>query len=353
MSKLKIGTIGAGQIASDHISSIIRHKEAEIIAIADPSINRANELAKQFSISKVYSSTEEILKNKNIDAVTIAVPNKFHADYSIAALNAGKHVMLDKPFALNINEAEAVVKAAKTNNKVLMVGMNQRFSPESQIIKSLVDAGKLGEIYHAKACWRRRSGSPKFGTWFCHKEESGGGAMLDIGVHMLDLTMYLMNNFKPFSVFGSVYTKICNRGKGEGSWGKSDKIDPIFDVDDFATALIKFENGATISLDASWALHQPESDVCNVQLFGDEGGAVARPIAKFYKYSETYENGYDIFEMGKGNLRYPHCNRIINWIDSILGIDELCCKPEQSLAVQKILDGIYESSKTGREIIIK
>jgi predicted dehydrogenase len=353
MKKIKVGVIGAGQISDDHLSGIKLSEYAEAIAIADPSEKRAKAAAEKHELNKIYSSAEELLSNNDIDAVTIAVPNKFHAPIAIAALNAGKHVMLDKPFALNIKEAKSVIATAEKNKKIFGLGMNQRFTRNSQIIKKLTEGNILGEIYHGKACWFRRSGSPSFGTWFCRKDIAGGGAMLDIGVHMLDLCMYLMDNFKPVSVFGNTYTKLCNRGIGEGGWGISDKGEQIFDVDDFSTALIKFENGATVSLDASWALHQEENDKCNVQLYGTTGGATARPAAKLFRFSKEFCGDYESIEIENAVLRYPHCNRVVNWIDAIVGEDELCAKTEKILAVQKILDAIYISSETGSEVKIK
>lgn len=158
-----------------------------------------------------------------------------------------------------------------------MVGMNQRFEHHAQLIKSLIERGDLGEIYHAKAYYRRRTVASKFGTWFCRKDMAGGGTMLDIGIHIIDLALYLMNNWETTTVLASVYTKFDNRGIGEGKWGKSERGKMIFDVDDFGTALIRFKNGATLQLDASWVLHQEASTRHNVELFGTEAGATIEP----------------------------------------------------------------------------
>ena len=352
MQKIKIGIIGAGQIAPLHVKDINQHKQAESIAVADPSQERVKAMADKCNISKTYFSAEELLKDTDIDAVSIAVPNKFHAPLAIAALEAGKHVMLEKPFALNIDQANQVAAVAQKSGKIFTLGMNMRFDHNHQIIKALIENNQLGDIYHAKACWLRRSGIPGMGTWFCHKVESGGGALLDIGVHMLDVSLYLMDNFKPVSVSGAVYTEFGNRGLGEGGWGMSDKGEKIFNVDDFATALIKFTNGATMSLDVSWAIHRETPNKNTLEFYGTEAGVSVLPEPKIFSFSKEKEGEYEVADPKDVEVKYPQGNRFTNWIDTILGKDELCCTLEQALTVQKILDAIYLSSETGKEVYI-
>lgn len=166
---------------------------------------------------------EELLADKEVDAVYVAVPNKFHAPLACQTLAAGKHVILDKPMALSHAQALQVAKAAEQSGKTFFLGMNQRFTEGAQQIRSLVEAGVLGEIYHAKAYWIRREGIPRLGTWFGNKEVAGAGSLFDIGVHFLDLCLHLLGNFNPVSVFGASYTKFGNRGLGEGGWGLSDR----------------------------------------------------------------------------------------------------------------------------------
>ena len=234
---------------------------------------------------------------------------------------------------------------------MIMVGMNQRFRSESQTIRNLAQEGKLGEIYHAKAFWFRRSGIPKLGTWFGNKAIAGGGALLDIGVHLLDLALYVADNFKPVTVSGSTYTKFGNRGLGEGGWGMSDREDIVFDVEDFATALIKFENGATVTLDVSWAIHQKDGNRHDVHMFGTEGGASLFPGEVFH-YGETPGNQDYQVVTPEPQTTLDHDNRFHNFINSLKGEEEPLVKVEESLAVQKILDGIYASCATGKEVRI-
>ena len=351
MKTIRVGIIGAGAIALDHAQGINSHPQAEVVAIADISKKRANEMKKELGLAKAYYSGDDLLADPDIDAVAIALPNKFHAPASLAALKAKKHVLLDKPFALNQKEAKQVLETARKVRRVFMLGMNWRMNPDTQTIKAIVERGELGEIYHAKAIWRRRSGIPKFGTWFCDKKMAGGGALLDIGVHLLDCCLHLMDNFKPVSVSGKVYTKFGNRKMGEGGWGKSDKGKHVFDVDDYANALIKFKNGATVALDISWACHQEHPNTNNVELYGTDAGAGVMP-AKIYRNGKK-AGEYEVVEPQGVKIRYPHANRHYNWIDTILKADKPIITPQESLVIQKILDGIYESSKTGREVKIK
>jgi predicted dehydrogenase len=349
LSTVRFGFIGAGQIAYYAAEAVLRHPHAQLVAIQDPHLERRATLQKKHSLEHAHEAVEELLANKSVDAVYIAVPNKFHVPLAIQALEAGKHVILEKPFAMNAVEAEQAIKVAEKAGLVLFVGMNQRFTADSQKIKQLVDEGVLGDIYHAKAYWLRRTGIPKLGTWFGNKEIAGGGSLYDIGVHMLDLCLYTINNFKPVSVVGATYTKFGNRGLGEGGWGLSDRSETSFDVDDFASAFIRFANGATVTLDTSWACHRAVGNSENVEIFGTEAGATVRP-ARLFRGSAGLPATYEIVDELQLNLKMPHQERFHNFINHLRGEEELCVTTHQALVVQKILDGIAESHRTGKEV---
>jgi predicted dehydrogenase len=231
--------------------------------------------------------------------------------------------------------------------------MNERFPENVQSMRTIVKRGDLGKVYHARAFWRRRAGAPKFGTWFGDKKQAGGGCLLDIGVHLLDLCLFSIDNFEPVSATGAVYTKFGNRGLGEGGWGHSDrkKGKPVFTVDDFATALIKFKNGATVDLTVSWVLHQAMPDQMDVELFGTEGGATIYP-PRLYR-SGKGDGEYEIIEPQGVKIDRPHCCRHADWIDGILKRRKPICTLEQAVVIQKILDAIYKSSETGKEVRIR
>jgi predicted dehydrogenase len=351
VAALKIGVIGAGAIAPSHCKGIQTYQGAELVAIADAHEGRARALQDEYRIPRRYDSIERMIADRDLDAVTIALPNYLHAPTAVAALGAGKHVMSDKPFTVSVADGEAVIAAAARAGKVFAVGMNQRFRQESQVIRTIVERGDLGSVYFAKAFWCRRTGIPRLGTWFGDKKRSGGGSLLDIGVHMLDLCLWLLGNFDAEAVSGVTYTKFGNRGLGEGGWGKSDREKIAFDVDDLASALIRLKGGVTVMLETSWARHQELPSANDVELFGTDGGARLFPARVFRSGERAGE--YEVVEPQGVPIRYAHCERVHNWIDAILGKAELECRPGQALAVQKILDAIYRSAASGREVRIE
>lgn len=351
---LRIGVIGAGAISRSACPSINSHADAKVIAAWDPHAGRLAELCKLFDIPHQAESAENLFARDDVDAVYIATPNKFHAPLAIQAIQAGKHVISEKPFAMNLGEARQVVAAAEKAGVVLTVGMNQRFVRNNQLLRSLVDQGVLGEVYHAKSYWFRRSGIPRLQTWFGAKELAGGGCLLDIGVHLLDLALYLTDNFEPVGAFGQVHTRFGNRGLGEGGWGISDRDPSLkFTVDDFATATIQMKNGMSVSLEVSWAVHQESASRMDVELFGSEAGAVAFGN-KLFRTADPKTGGYQVIQgPAGGTVRYEHCERFHNFINVVLGREELCVTPKQALAVQAILDAIYESARTGQSSAIQ
>lgn len=349
LSTVRFGIIGAGMIAGYAADAIKRHAHGQVVAAQDLNAERLLALKEKYNIPATYATAKELFADKNVDAVYIATPNKFHCPLAIQALEAGKHVILEKPFAMNAKEAAQAIAAAKKAKRTLTLGMNQRFDSNSQKIKSLVEEGAFGEIYHAKAYWMRRTGIPKLGTWFGNMELAGGGSLYDIGVHMLDLCLYTINNYKPVSVVGATYTKFGNRGLGEGGWGLSERSKIKFNVDDFASAFIRFANGATVTLDTTWACHTALGNKDNVEIFGTEGGATLRP-ARIFRYGKAKDSGYEVIDEVKAPLAFPHQDRFHNFINYLRGEEKLCTEIEQGLVVQKILDGIAESARTGKEV---
>lgn len=350
MSTIRFGLIGAGSIASITARELRGHPSVELRAVADPSESRRVELASRLKIPNNYAHADELLGDPEIDAVYIAVPNTLHASLASDALGAGKHVLLDKPFALSFAQAQQVAETAAASGKTLMLGMNQRFDANVQRAKQMFDAGMLGAVYHAKAFWRRRSGIPRIGSWFTNKATSGGGALLDIGVHMLDASLYVLGNFNPVSVSGATYTRFGQRGLGDGSWGRSEREHDEFDVDDFATALIRLNDGTTLSLDAAWALHQPQGNEMGVYLYGEDAGlSVYEDL--LYRNGDNGEY-YRIEGSNIGELRYPHCSRAHHFVNVLLGEEQPAVTMDEALSIQRILDAIYLSSETGEEVCL-
>jgi predicted dehydrogenase len=347
---LKFGIVGAGMISQSGFDGLTASGSAVVTAIADSSPKRLKDYASRNRIARTYPSAEELFKDRNLDGVYIAVPNAFHAPYAIAALESGKHVILDKPFATSYAEAARVVEAAGRAKKLFMLGMNQRFTEGAQRVRALVQRGYFGEVYRLRAFWRRRSGIPRLGTWFGNKKLAGGGCFLDIGVHMLDLALWTAGDFEVESVNGSIYTKFGNRGLGEGGWGSSDPEGMPFDVDDCALAFVRMKSGATVQVEISWAAHQKEDDVYNVEVFGTEAGATVYP-GEIYRHDADLNAPANISDL-QLPLLYPHANRFVNFVRAILGEEKPCVTHDEALKIQRVIDAVYESAATRREIRI-
>jgi predicted dehydrogenase len=348
--QLRFGVLGAGQVSRMACPEINRHALARVVAASDPSLERLQALSELLGGIETHADADSLLADPNLDVIYIATPNSLHAPLALRALAAGKHVIVEKPFATSAAEARAMIEQAQRVGRHITVGMNQRFRPDCQRVAQLVRQGALGHVYHAKAFWFRRAGIPKLGSWFGKQSLAGGGALYDIGVHLLDLAMYVMNRFEPRSVSGQVYTTFGQRGIGEGGWGLSEREHESFDVDDSATALIRFDDGATLTLDVSWAQHQKESDRMNVVLHGTEAGAGCYPGELYRAGTEPGE--YETARVPKTPLDYPHESRFHNFIAAIFGTEAACVTPVQALAVQRVLDAIYESSRLGREVML-
>lgn len=349
METLNFGFIGAGQIAYSSASAVNSHAAGRVLAAQDLNSERLQALQAKTGIERSYAEVDALLADADINAVYIAVPNVYHAPLALKALEAGKHVLLEKPFAMNAQEAEQVVALAQQRGLSFTVGMNQRFAGANLSVQAAALAGEFGELYHGKAYWFRRSGIPKLGTWFGRKALAGGGALYDIGVHMLDLCLFCMQNWEPVAVSGATYCKFGNRGLGEGGWGLSEREHTEFDVEDFATGLIKFRNGATVTLDVSWACHTGDPNRNNVELFGTDGGASCYP-ARFFKHGSEAGSHQILEGMRRASPYAP--DRFHNFINHILGDEPLCATPQQALTVQRILDAIAASCASGREVRI-
>ena len=348
-SHFNVAVIGAGAIGADHLASLKRHPAATVVALADTSSRRGREAAEAFDVPEVVTDYRLLLGREDIDVISIALPNYLHASVALEALRSGKHVMLDKPMATNARDAAKLVAEARARGVLFMVGQNFRFNAETQTARRVVEAGSLGDVYHAKTSWCRRSGIPRIGSWFTQRRFSGGGCTYDIGVHALDRCLYLMGEFEAAAVSGQTFAKFGPRGLGNGGWGRSE-IDPSapFDVDDLSVALIKLKSGRTVVLEAAWASHGPANDVNATQLFGTEAGLSLPPVQRYRPTRAGY-----CTEAVDPLPPFVNTNRMVHFIDCLLGKAEPFVKPAESLAVQKILDAIYVSSATGREVRIR
>jgi predicted dehydrogenase len=346
--KIRLGIIGAGFIGKIHAQMFSQVTDVQVAGITDFSRPLAEKAAVEFGIPRIFDSAEQLVDSEDLDAVVIGVPNAFHKPLAVRALGNGKHVLLEKPMALSGTEAREIVKAADASGKTLMISHQMRWEPLSRQAHSIAHSGELGTIYNARAGMMRRKAIPGWGSWFTRKSESGGGPLIDLGVHVLDLTLWLMGNPLPTSVFGSTYAMFGPRRKGLGTWG-TPQWDGYCDVEDLASALIKFDNGATLHLEVSWAVNTDSDSGHAIHVMGDEGG-ISLYAKKMLLTGQKFDRAFDVaipVPDGAENARvllsrhFAHCVRTGEKpiSDGISG-----------LVNSTILDAIYRSAETGDSV---
>ncbi|MFB5760630.1 Gfo/Idh/MocA family protein [Paenibacillus medicaginis] len=353
---LRVGIIGCGGIANGkHIPSLSAQKNVELVAFCDIIEERAIESARKIGREDIaiYTDYKELLKDESIDLIHVCTPNKSHSFITIDALEAGKHVMCEKPMAKTAKEARAMLETAKRTGKKLTIGYDNRYRPDSLLLKKIAERGDLGDIYFAKAHAIRRRAVPTWGV-FLNEEEQGGGPLIDIGTHALDLTLWLMDNYKVKSVVGNVYHKLGGKKDAANAFGPWDP--ERFTVEDSAFGFITMENGATVVLESSWALNTLDVDEAKSTLCGTEAGADMRDGLRingeefghlYTKLPELNTGGVAYFD-GKSESQAARECRL--WIESILSGTEPMVKPEQALVVTEVLEAIYESARTGKTV---
>ena len=365
MKKVKVGIVGCGGIANQkHLPSIKRHGGIEIVGFCDLIEERAEKAKAEYGTpdSKVYTDYKELLKDSSIEAVYVLTPNRSHSFITIDALHAGKHVMCEKPMAKTAAEAEKMVQAAKETGKLLTIGYQNRYRPDSTFVKRACENGDLGDIYYAKAHAIRRRAVPTWGV-FLNEYEQGGGPLIDIGTHALDLTLWMMDNYEPESVMGQTFKKLGDQTETGNAWGDWDKDQ--FTVEDSAFGFIRMKNGAVINLEASWALNTLDVDEAKTTLCGTKAGAELTGVGgsdneKLYLNTvmankqvkidvNTAAGGVDFFPGKKMDAKDVEC---AVWLDAVEGKRELVVKPEQAFVVTQILEAIYESAKTGKPVYL-
>ncbi|HEU5140162.1 MAG TPA: Gfo/Idh/MocA family oxidoreductase [Bacillales bacterium] len=350
MARLKVGAIGGGSISGMHLQSYAANKDAEIHAICDLNEDRAKERAQEYGAPKFYGDYHALLDDQEIDAVSICTWNYTHAEMAIAALRAGKHVLVEKPLSTTVEEAEKIANTVQETGKKLQVGFVRRYDPNIKMMKEFIEAGELGDIYYAKGSYLRRFGNP--GGWFADKEKSGGGPLIDIGIHVIDICWYLMGCPKVKSISGNTYYKLGNRSNVKHvTTYKSADYDPNkSNVEDMANTLIRFENGASLMVDVSYSLHARQ-DETTVKIFGDKGGAEVEPeLNLITEKHDTVLNATPQVDSVNFNIEQSFQNEIDCFVSYCLGERETLSPVQDGLEMMKILCGVYESSEKGAEI---
>ena len=344
MKQIRIGIIGSGGIAQGaHIPNYQKLEGVTLAALCDRNPQTLAAAGAKFGVAKSrqFADYEKMLASVKLDAVSVCTPNAHHWKPTVAALERGVHVLVEKPLAVNATEGEAMVRAAKQNKRLLMVAFNQRFRSEAVYLKRAIKEGALGEIYYAEAIYTRRRGVPGWGV-FIERKESGGGPLMDVGVHMLDLALHLMGYPKPVSAFGSTYAKLATRPHQVAGMGAYDP--KRFTVEDFGVGLVKFENGATLFLKASWAANIREGQG-DVVLMGTEGGCQVSPLGIF---TQQHSGLVDVTPVGLPRVD-SHAEEIRAFVEAIRAGGRSPVPGEQGLVATRILDAIYKSGATGRE----
>lgn len=271
--RLRAGVIGLGWAGQQHLDAYAADPSVDLVAVAAMETELLARFGEQYRIPGRYQDFQQMLAEEDLDVVSVATPTFLHAPMAIAALEAGVHVLCEKPMAESAAAAQRMVETAERTGKVLEVSFNHRQRGDVAALAQVVGSGALGRIYSAKTAWLRRAGIPGLGTWFTQAEKSGGGALADIGVHMLDMTLHLMGEPAVTSASAATFAEFGPRGRGGSGFGVSEVAEGVpFEVEDLATALLRCEDGAAVQLEASWAQWIPH-DQCHVTLFGTEGGA--------------------------------------------------------------------------------
>lgn len=355
--KVKIGIIGCGGIANGkHMPSLASLPNVEMIAFCDLISDRAKAAAEKYGTpgAKVFTDYKELLKLEDVEVVHVLTPNREHADISIDALYGGKYVMCEKPMAKSAADAERMLAAARKTGKKLTIGYQHRHKPESIYAKQFIDDGRLGEIYYAKCYALRRRGTPNWGV-FLNEEEQGGGPVIDIATHSLDLTLYLMNNYEPQMVVGRTHKKL-EHPESANAWG--DKGVSTTSLEESACAFVLMKNGATILVETSWALNTSEEiregscmlcgSKAGLQIINDK--LTVNEVVYDRKTTTDIDTSAGGVAFYDGKKVSPAQTEAARWIDAVINDKPPVVLPEQALVVSKILEAIYTSSKTGKPV---
>ena len=346
MSKpvFRVAFIGGGGIARTHMKYLKTLENVEIAAAADVSDMSLKRLKEEFPDVRQFSDYKVMLKEmKDVHAIDVCTPNGLHAENTIAALDAGKHVMVEKPMAMNAREAQAMLDAAKRNGKQIIVGFQHRFDAKSKLIRDQIKADSFGKVLYVRAQALRRRGIPNWGV-FGRKELQGGGPMIDIGVHILETAHYMIGSPRPVTASGGAFTYMGNKPSEVASvWPGWDY--QTYNVEDLACALIRFDTGTILVIESSFVAHI-EKDIFNITLMGEKGGAVWDTSQIFTDHGGYQMNmlpgwlgKWDVFEY-----------KMKHFVDVCREGRQNESPGEHGLLVQKMLDGVYASAEKGREV---
>ena len=331
MNQVRIGVVGLGSIAQlVHLPMLKKLNNATITAISEINKNRLLSVGEKFGIKNQYVSYEEMLDKEELDAVIIATPTDTHLPIALACIERGKYVLVEKPISRSIQETQTIVDAAKKHDVKVMVGMNFRYRPDVMLLKSIINFGDLGEIFYVKCGWLRKQSSD--GQWFTKKESSGGGVILDLGIVLLDLSLWLLN----FPEIASVSTQNFYINTTS--------------VEDCSLSMIRCKPNALINMETSWSLNS-EKDAFYLDIYGSKGNASLNPLRVFKKINDQQ---IDMTPSGSDNylslFKKSYLNELKHFLGAVQGVNPLFSPAEESLPRMKVIDSMYQSAQSKKEI---
>ncbi|XHM09198.1 Gfo/Idh/MocA family oxidoreductase [Leifsonia sp. T36S-04] len=350
---LRAGVVGLGWAGQQHMAAYDALPGVELVAIAGMEDGPRAELGEQYGLERLYRDWKDLVADGDLDVVSVAVPTFLHAPIAVGALDAGIHVLSEKPIARTADEAQTMVDAAHRSGRVLEVAFNHRRRGDIEALKAAIDAGQIGRPYHARATWLRRAGIPALGSWFTNREMAGGGPLIDIGVHVLDYALHLFGEPKVEAVSAVTHAELGIRGRG-GAAASKQNVGSDYEVEDLASLLLRLEGGGSIVIETSWAAYRPAGDEFGITLYGTEGGADLRvvdyaPSGELTIFTGEGEQSEDISvtaDPGRGHLAVvetflEHVGDPANWSnwDGALALDRA-----------RVIDAAYESARIGAEV---
>jgi predicted dehydrogenase len=357
--KIRAGVVGLGWAGRQHMTAYDSLPEVELVGLAGMEADAMEELGDQYGIAadQRHRDWKDLVASGDLDVISIATPTTLHAPIAVAALDAGIHVLSEKPMAENATVARTMVEAAKRNGKVLDVSFNHRRRGDVQALKQIVDAGLLGDIYYAKAGWLRREGIPGLGSWFTRRATAGGGPLMDIGVHMLDMALHLLGEPAVTAATAATYAEFGPRGRGGSSYGSTGKTGveaSAYDVEDLSTAFLRLEGGGTLLLESSWAQWIPR-DQCYVTLYGSEGGASIEwggSPADPYRSMNIWTEKAGVPALLQPNVPPDghHTEAVLDFVAAVVAGEVEGHQGDEALVRAAVVDACYASAERGTEV---
>lgn len=354
--ELRVGVIGLGFAGTTHLDAFTALPGATVVALAGQEEARLHELGASRGVPHLYHDWEDLVARDDLDIVSIGVPNHLHHPIALAALNSGKHVFCEKPLSTSGDLAQEMVDAARANNRVLEIAFNHRRRADVRFLHSYLAENDLGRIYHARGSWRRRTGIPGIGSWFTNKTMAGGGPMIDLGSHVLDIVLHLLGEPRVTMVSAVAHGELGRAGRGGRTDSNSTGGTQTFEVEDFASALLRLDDGSSVHLEASWAGYSADEEDISVELLGTTGGA--RLFVRDYAADDTIRLYSDVH--GAPAVTIPavhaptgqHTRVIEEFLATVRSGQWADAYGEYALHRSRIIDAIYESARVNHEVAL-